>query len=170
VHAGAGVRFITPIECPNAPPSARGDTPQAHAIVHTLVAAARSLDGADPDRVGLFGHSRGGGAALHYALASTEIYAVAANSAGYPESLTQRAAEFREPVLVLHGVNDSEADGGSPATAIAMARAFEAAMRQAGKPVEAVYYDAGHNALFTDSEQRADEVRRLRSFFGRPPS
>jgi carboxymethylenebutenolidase len=168
-HAGEGARFVTPIDCPDAPPTARGDTPEAHAIVQSLVRAARTLNGADPNRIGLFGHSRGGGAALHYALTSEDIYAVAANSAGYPESLTQRAVEFRAPVLLLHGVNDNADEGGSTVTAIAMARAFEAAMRQAGRPVEAVYYPAGHNALFSDPVQNADAARRLRVFFGRPP-
>jgi hypothetical protein len=41
-----------------------------------------------------------------------------------------------------------------------MARAFEAARRQNGKSVEAVYYEnGGHASLFSNPAQRDDEVQ-----------
>jgi acetyl esterase/lipase len=50
------------------------------------------------------------------------------------------------------------------------ARSFEAALRAAGKPVEAVYYEgAGHNSIFTDPKQLDDAVRRIASFMAQPP-
>lgn len=111
---------------------------------------------------------RAPGARLYCVLAFDDVEAVAVNSAGYPLALTQRASEIGAPVLILHGEADNPADGGSPVTDVQSARAFEAALRGAGLPVEAVYYEGGrHNALFTDPEQYADEVERLRGFFGR---
>ena len=49
-----------------------------------------------------------------------------------------------------------------------MARDFEAALRAAGKPVEAVYYEGGrHNDIFTSSTQYRDEVRWMLAFLPR---
>jgi alpha-beta hydrolase superfamily lysophospholipase len=91
--------------------------------------------------------------------------ALVLNSAGYPPMLTERAAAFDIPVLILHGEADDPADGGSPMTAVARARAFEAALRRAGKPVEAVYYPGGrHNGLFADRREYRDKVARAGAF------
>jgi dipeptidyl aminopeptidase/acylaminoacyl peptidase len=66
---------------------------------------------------------------------------------------------------MLHGTADSPADGGGPATNVQMARDFEVALRAAGKPVEAVYYEGGrHNDIFTSSTQHRDEVQRMLAF------
>ena len=54
---------------------------------------------------------------------------------------------------MLHGTADSPADGGVAVTNIQMARDFEAKLRAAGKPVEAVYYEGGrHNDIFASQE------------------
>jgi dipeptidyl aminopeptidase/acylaminoacyl peptidase len=51
-----------------------------------------------------------------------------------------------------------------------MARDFEAALRRAGKAVESRYYPgAGHNGIFTDLNQRDDEVKRVVAFLRRHP-
>ena len=69
---------------------------------------------------------------------------------------------------MLHGTADSPDDGGSAATNIQMARDFEAALRMAGKPVEAVYYEGGrHNSIFTSSTQRHDEIQQMLAFLFR---
>jgi poly(3-hydroxybutyrate) depolymerase len=62
---GPGTRFVTPpIACPDAPrPTGPGST-EAVRTVDALVRAVRSLPGVLPDRVGLFGHSRGSAATL----------------------------------------------------------------------------------------------------------
>ena len=63
---------------------------------------------------------------------------------------------------MLHGAGDTSADGGSPFQTPQKARSFEAALRKAGKTVEAVYYEnAGHNGIFTDPKQFDDSVRRI---------
>ena len=49
-----------------------------------LVQAARTLPDARADRIGLFGHSRGGGAVLSYVLSARTVQAAVLNSGGYP--------------------------------------------------------------------------------------
>jgi dienelactone hydrolase len=170
---GVGTQFVTPIECPEAPPMpVTGLTPEALAVVSALVDAARALPGVRTDRVALFGHSRGGVAALNYALErgrlENGLRAVVLNSAAYPPELVSRAAELGVPALMLHGTADSPAQGGSANTAATRARAFEAALLAAGKVVEARYFEgADHNTLFMDAEQRARSVRHMAEFLRR---
>jgi len=46
-----------------------------------------------------------------------------------------------------------------------MARDFERAVRAAGKPVEAVYYEGGrHNDIFDSSVRYLDAIRRMPAF------
>jgi len=162
---GTGLRFITPIEWSEAPPMSDASSPVAQQTVDTLVKAVRTLPGVRTDRVALFGHSRGGGATLNYILGGGTVQAAVLNSAGYPAELGERAPEVKIPILILHGTADSPADGGSAFTNVQMARNFEAALRRAGKPVEAIYYEgASHNAIFTSATQRDDEVQRTMAF------
>jgi carboxymethylenebutenolidase len=165
---GAGARFVTPIGCPEAPPMPSASSPEAMQTVDALVQAARALPGARPDRVGLFGHSRGGGATLNYILGAGNVGAAVLNSAGYPRELADLASEVKTPILMLHGTADGPADGGSAFTNVRMARDFEAALRRSGKPVEAMYYEGGrHNGIFTTSTQYRDEVQRMVTFLRR---
>jgi carboxymethylenebutenolidase len=166
---GAGSRFVSPIACPEAPPMPVASSEQALATIDTLIQAARQLPGARDDRIALFGHSRGGGAALNYILKRSGIYAVALNSAGYPPEFTAAAARVQAPVLILHGTADGPLDGGSAMTSVAMARNFEAATRRAGKPLDTHYYDgAGHSGIFTSEAQRADTLQRIVRFLEQP--
>ena len=163
---GAGTRFITPILRPNAPP--RPD-PLGHVAMQTvsaLVQVTRSLPDAQPDSIGLFGHSRGGGAALNYMLRSGDVQAGVLSSSRYPEQLADIAAEMKVPVLILHGTADREADGGTEFTKVEMARSFERALRDGGKTVEAIYYEGGrHNDIFDSSLRYQDELQRSLAFF-----
>lgn len=165
---GAGTRFITPIECPQAPPMPAAASDTAFLMIDALVRAARQQPHVRADRVTLFGHSRGGGAALQYLLKGGEVQAVIVNSAGYPDNVIDQAARFTAPILLFHGTKDSPADGGSPMTDVERARRFEAAMKRAGRRMEASYYrGAGHNSLFTSEEQWNDEIRRVTDFIKR---
>src|SRR5262245_17967549 len=160
--AGSGTRFVTPIACPDAPPLSPPSSPEALQTLIALVQAARTLPGAHPDRVGLFGHSRGGAPILNYILRTGNVQAAILNSAGYPADLSP---DVKAPILILHGTADSPADGGVAVTHIQMARDFEAKLRAAGKPVEAVYYEGGrHNDIFTSSTQYRDEVQKMLTF------
>ena len=163
--AGSGARFVTPIDCPEAPPMPSGSSPEAMQILDALVQAARALPGARPDRMGLFGHSRGGGPILSYILGAGNVQAVVLNSAGYPATLSP---QLKAPILILHGTADSPADGGVAVTNIQMARDFEAKLRSAGKPVEAVYYEGGrHNDIFSNPTQYREEVQQMLTFLRR---
>jgi len=160
--AGSGVRFVTPIGCPEAPPMPNPPFAEAMQTLDALAQAARTLPSARPDRIGLFGHSRGGGAILNYIVRAGNVRAAVLNSAGYPSDLSP---QVNAPILMLHGTADSPADGGAEVTNIRMARDFEAKLRTAGKPVEAVYYEGGrHNDIFSSSTQYRDELQRMQAF------
>ena len=163
--AGSGARFVTPIECPEAPPMPSASSPEAMQTLDALVQAARALPGARSDRMGLFGHSRGGGPIVSYVLGAGNVQAVVLNSAGYPATLSP---QLKAPVRILHGTADSPADGGVAVTNVQMARDFEAKLRSAGKSVEAVYYEGGrHNDIFSSPTQYRDEVQRMLTFLRR---
>jgi carboxymethylenebutenolidase len=165
---GPGVRFVTPIACPDAPKLAGASSPVAMQTVDALVNATRTLPDVRADRIALFGHSRGAGATLNYVLTAKRVQAAVLNSGGYPPELADRIGWIEVPILILHGVADGPDDGGSAMTNVDMARRFEAALRHANKVVEAHYYDgAGHNGLFSNPAQRDDEIRRMAAFLRR---
>lgn len=144
------------IACPDGPDFAAPSTPAVVQRLQMLVAAVQSLPAARSDRVGLFGHSRGSVAALVIAATTPEIRAVVA-AAGYPDpsTLTGETA----PILVLQGTADEfYPEDARPA------RAFEAAMRGAGKDVESHYVEgAPHQFVF--EPQWHDEAVRVAGAF-----
>nr|AIA11193.1 Alpha/beta hydrolase family [uncultured bacterium] len=165
---GPGARFITPIPHPAAPPRPDAWSATALQIVATLVEAVGALPDTPPDRIGLFGHSRGAGAALNYLSnnAGQSVRAAALNSSGYRPEVMDRASRVATPLLLLHGTADAPEDGGSEFPSVQMARDFEAARRRLGTPVEALYYEGGrHNSIFADPAHNADSVARLVAFF-----
>jgi dienelactone hydrolase len=160
--AGSGARFVTSIACPEAPPMSSSLGSEAVQTLDALVQAARTLPGARPDRIALFGHSRGSAPIMSYILQSANVQAAVLNSGGYPRDLS---TEVKAPILILHGTADSPADGGVEVTGVQMARDFETRLRTAGKPVEAVYYEGGrHNDLFSSPTQYRDELQRMLAF------
>lgn len=161
---GAGTRFVTAVPCPDAPPIVLAASPAAQERVDALVEAVRALPQVRGDRIALLGHSRGGGAALHYALGVGGVQALILNSTGYPAEIVARAGDVRAAILLLHGTRDDPADGGSTVTGIARARAFEAALQAAGKAVEVTYFEAGHNEVFASAVQYDATVRRVTTF------
>jgi carboxymethylenebutenolidase len=157
-----------PIACPEAPPLGPGAYEEGLQYIDALVQATRALPGARPDRLALVGHSRGGAGSLQYVLAIGNVQAIILHDAGHALRPVTRAAEFKTPILVMHGTADGPASGGSVNTDVALAREFEAALRRNGKTVEANYYEGGgHNTFFTDSTQRDDEVKRMIGFLRR---
>jgi dienelactone hydrolase len=111
-----------------------------------LIAAARTLPGARADRLGLFGLSRGGNAALWAASTGAGVQAVVADAPAHlplqvtpvPPSTQDVVAGLAAPTLLLHGTADRTA----PAE---QSREYERAARALGKPVTAVYFEGvGH--------------------------
>ena len=167
---GSGASFVTPIPCTGAPPRSAAASATAQKTVKALVSAVRTLPDVQHGSVALFGHSLGGGTVLNYALDTGDIRAAVLDSAGFTDEQIERIARLQVPILLLHGAGDTSADGGSPFQTPQKARAFEAALRKAGKTVEAVYYEkAGHNGIFTDPKQFEDSVRRIAVFIAQSP-
>jgi dienelactone hydrolase len=166
---GDGAKFVSPpIPCPDAPPLSEPGGRLAVRTVSALVQAVRTLPDVQADRIGLFGHSRGSGAALRYVMGESDaaVRAAVLENGGYPPDWTARANQVTVPVLILHGGVFKASDGGSPIGRVEMARSFEAALKRAGKPVESTYYEyGGHNSFFTDAKQRDDEIRRMVAFY-----
>lgn len=167
--SGGGSDIVTPpIPCPEIPPLKRNAYPEAVRYIHAVVKAARLLPGARPDRIGLVGHSRGGGETLQYLLAFGDVEAAVLHAAGHGYRPVTHAPEFNVPMLLLHGTADGPADGGGVNTQVALAREFEAALRRNGKPVEAHYYEGGgHNTFFTNATQHDDELKTMLAFLWR---
>lgn len=168
---GAGVRFITPIDCPDAPAFVDASAvDRFHVSRQTIDSLVRKISRLNQVRTGqmvLFGHSLGGGAALDYILTHPgTVQGAILNSSGYPAEVIKRvAADVQVPILMLHGTADSPAEGGSALTTIDMARQFEAAVRAAQKPIEVKYYEgSNHNTLFRDSTQFEDTAQRIVRF------
>ena len=170
---GKGERFITPIEFKNAPPLidvAGADRFRiSRHTIHTLVKSVITLPYVKQNQLGLFGHSRGAGAALDYLLTHPGmIQGIILNSAGYPPEIIKRATEVEAPVLLLHGLDDNPEDGGSTFTNVEMARQFETALKAANKSVDTKYYEGGgHNSLFTNAMQFDNTVFLTSEFLKR---
>ncbi|HEU4892644.1 MAG TPA: dienelactone hydrolase family protein [Vicinamibacterales bacterium] len=167
--SGGGAQGVTlPIPCPQIPPLTRDAYPEAVRYIDVVVKAARALPDARADRLGLVGHSRGGGETLQYLLAVGGVQAVVLHAAGHGYRPVTRATEFNVPMLLLHGTADGPADGGGVNTQIALAREFEAALVRNRKPIEAHYYEGGgHNTYFTNAVQRDDELKKMIAFLRR---
>jgi dienelactone hydrolase len=159
-------------ECPRGP-AFRGVTPEATRHVRTLIAAATGQPRARRDRVALFGHSRGAMLALLAASTGVEVRAVVASSAqfvaGYTGHKSPRPMDvppitllpgLQAPVLMLHGLGDAASD-------VRDALAYEHAARDAGKAVEAYYYDTGVHRLAWEPAIRDDLIRRVVAFLRR---
>lgn len=138
----------------------------ARKTIDSLISMVATLPGVQANRLALFGHSRGAGAALDYTLNYPgHVQALILNSEGYPPEFSKRVAEIQIPMLLLHGTADNPADGGSAFTDIAMVRQFETALRAANKKVEVKYYEGGrHNGIFIDPTQFVDAVQRTSGF------
>ncbi len=163
--SGAGA-VSAPIDCPEAPPMPVATTPEAVQIVGALVKGTGALPGVRSARIGLIGHSRGAGATLNYVQHASDVRAAVLDSSGYPDDFIP--ANVKSAILILHGIADGPANAGSAMTAVQRARDFEAALRRAGKTVEAKYYEGGeHNSIFTNAVQHHDEVTRMVAFFQR---
>jgi dienelactone hydrolase len=113
---------------------------------HELIAAARTLPDAQSERVGLYGISRGGHAALWAASAGAGVRAIVADAPANmtlrvepaPPSTLDALIDLAAPVLIMHGTAD-------PMAPVEHTQAFEEAASALGKPVTVVYFEGiGH--------------------------
>ena len=139
-------------EAPNANPLCSEATPQSAWQADPgansgkeLVAAARTLPGAMSDRIGIYGLSRGGHAALWAASTGASVQAVVVDAPAHhprvapmPPPPQDVVAGLTAPTLILHGTAD-------PSAPVQLSRQYERAARVLDQPVVAVYYEeVGH--------------------------
>lgn len=140
--------------CAEAPPQLAWQGDPAGNSGKELMAAARTLPGARPDRLGLFGLSRGGNAALWAASTGTTVEAIVADAPAHhpgarvvptPPSTQTVVAGLNTRTLILHGTADK-------VVPVEQSRDYERAARALGKPLTAVYYDGmGHQVTLAPS-------------------
>lgn len=128
---------------------------------------ARGLPAVAPDRVAVWGHSRGGTAALFLAVtdapvravvAAAPIYAWPKRGGAYNDDFPIRhLSKIKVPVLMLQGTSDQ-------IIPVSEAREFEAAARAAGLALEAQYYEGQDHPLFYRGPQRAAARDRAIAF------
>lgn len=143
--ASPPARVPNPV-CSEAPAQALWQADPATHSGKELVAAARTLPGVRPDRVGLYGLSRGGNAALWAASTGAPVHAVVADAPAHiatrivptPPGTQTVLAGLAAPTLILHGTADR-------LVPVGQSREYERAARAMGKPVTAVYFEGmGH--------------------------
>ena len=150
-----------PIDCPQAGPIPMGPSAAARSTITDLVAAVRMLPGVRPDRIALFGHSRGAGATINYLEHGGAARAAVLNSSGYPDEYIAAATQIHASVFVLHGMKDTNADF----TRFERAQQFAEALRAAKVPLQTQFYPEGvHSGMFSDRRQHDDEVARIVKF------
>lgn len=110
-----------------------------------LIAAAKTLPDARANRIGLYGISRGGYAALWAASTGAGVQAVVADAPAHrpaitpaPASSLDVVARLDAPLLILHGTADQ-------AIPVERSREYERAARALGKSIAVVYFEGiGH--------------------------
>lgn len=132
--------------------------------VTAIIEAARKLPEVKPDRIGLFGHSRGGVVALLTASIGGNVQAVATSAAHYlkrqsPDTPVINMAEMlTTPVLLLNGTADELVH-------VQEATEYVRVLRRLGKPVEMHIYEGAPHDLPFDWDTSEDVFRRAVTFF-----
>ena len=154
------VTYSDGVRCPDAPPIGQGNvvqtalTPATQDAIEAIVRMTRTLPAVDPQKVGLFGHSRGSAAAVVYGAQTGGVVGVVA-AAGFP-LLSPGIIHARPPLLILQGTADDQ---------VGAARQFESGVRAGGWKVDSHYYPGGDHFLFYNDPTRADAVSRIAAFF-----
>lgn len=150
--------------CSEAPPQAAWQSDPADNSGKELIAAARTLPGARVDRVGLYGLSRGGNAALWAASTGARVQAVVADAPAHlplritpvPPSTQDVVAGLTAPTLLLHGTAD-------PTVPVEQSREYESAARALGKSITAVYFEGvGHQVTLAPGRAEPEPLADAR--------
>jgi dienelactone hydrolase len=161
---GLAAREPNPV-CAEAPPQALWqDNPAKHSG-QELIAAARTLRDVTPDRVGLYGLSRGGHAVLWDASTGVDVQAIVLDAGSHHPTWLQPAPPstlsvidgLAAPTLMLQGTEDRS----SP---VEQAREYERAARARSKPLTAVYFEGmGHLVTVMPSGAEPQTLADVRS-------
>jgi len=129
-----------------------------------LIRLARSLSNGKPERVALYGLSRGGHAALWAASTGANVQAVVVDAAGHvplispaPPTTFTVLAGLDAPLLLMHGTADA-------LVPVTQSRDYEAAARAAGKQVEVAYFDGAGHMVSVVAESQAEARSRAIAF------
>jgi dipeptidyl aminopeptidase/acylaminoacyl peptidase len=150
--------------CSEATPQAVWQADPAANSGKELIAAARTLPGARPDRVGLYGISRGGNAALWAASTGANVQTVVVDAPAHlplrvtppPPSTREAVAGLAAPTLLLHGTADR-------VVPVEQSREYERAAHALGKPLTAVYFEGvGHVVTFTPTATEPEALAQAR--------
>jgi len=144
--------------CSEATPAIEyGDDPAANSG-EVLIAFARTLPGARADRIGLYGLSFGGNAALWAASTGADVQAVVVDApyVRFPEPL-KVLPNLSAPVLLMQGTDDEWVPLGPT-------REYEKAARDLGKPLVAVYFEGIGHVVSDQAKSRAEARQRAIAF------
>jgi len=129
-----------------------------------LIALARTLPDARADRIGLFGISRGGHAALWAASTGANVQAVVADAPAHMPDINPRPANTLDvlaglaaPLLMMHGTADKEVP-------VEQSREYERAARALGKPIVVAYFEGVGHQVSTIKESQAEARQRAIAF------
>ncbi len=131
-----------------------------------LVLAAKSLPYARADRIGLFGISRGGHAALWAAASGAGVQAVVVDAAAHqsgrvnptPAPTFDIAGKVTVPVLLLHGTADVY-------VRVEESREYERVARAVKMPVTAVYFEGVGHVVSVEPQSRTKARKLAIDFF-----
>jgi len=165
-NEGQGVKFVTPVDEKTGPSIPAKSSIEAIEIFKVVLDTIGSFENIDRNKIGLFGHSRGGMEALNYLIKGGTIKALALNSSGYTRYIVDKCSKVKPSILILHGVKDLITEGGSENTDINRVYEFEASLKKSNNDVQSKYYkNGGHNSFFIDRSQYEDEVKLVANFF-----
>ena len=158
-HAGERQTEGTRI-CAEATPQAEWVTDPAAHSGKELIALARTLPGARADRIGLYGISRGGHAALWAASTGAGVQAVVADAPAHTPAINPPPARTLDvvtglaaPLLIMHGTADKEIP-------VEQSREYERAARALRKPLVAVYFEGVGHMVSLIKELQAEARQR----------
>ena len=148
--------------CSEATPQAEWVADPAAHSGKELIALARTLPGARADRIGLFGISRGGHAALWAASTGAGVQAVVVDAPAHtPESGAAKPldvlAGLAAPLLMMHGTADQ-------LVPVEQSREYERAALALGKPLVVVYFEGVGHMVSLTKESQAEARQRAIAF------
>lgn len=153
--------------CSEAPPQSLWEADPAKHSGKELIAAARTLPHVRTERVGLYGLSRGGNAALWAASTGSQVQAIVVDAPAHqptrvepaPPSTLTVVAGLSAPTLMLHGTADR-------LVPVEQSREYESAAQALGKPVIALFFEGmGHQVtaphVGTEPQALADARNKM---------